>query len=130
MGTELIAVSVTEFSGKAVRDDAAIAVALTGSADNPSAHDAVGKLLDIVHDDAKRETPSEVAVDLRSLEFMNSSCFKCFVTWISNIQTLDEDRQYKVRFVANPEMHWQRRSLDALRCFAIELITVDGVRAR
>src|SRR5262249_36596181 len=125
-----IAVSGTEFSGNAVRDDGAIALALAGSADNPSAREAIGKLLDRVHDDAKRAVPREVAVDLRELEFMNSSCFKCFVTWISNIQTLDESRQYKVRFVANPEMHWQRRSLDALRCFAVELITVDDMRGR
>jgi hypothetical protein len=130
MQNELVVVTATEISGRAVRDGLAITVELRGSADHPSAYEAIGKLLAEVQVDAKRETPREVAVEMRELEFMNSSCFKLFVNWISNIQALDEDHQYKVRFVANPDMHWQRRSLDALRCFAVELITVDGIRPR
>jgi hypothetical protein len=55
---------------------------------------------------------------------MNSSSFKSFVSWITNIQELEADHQYKVKFLSNPSMHWQKRSLHSLRCFAVELITV------
>jgi len=61
---------------------------------------------------------------LRQLEFMNSSCFKSFVSWVTDIQELDDAKRYKVRFLSNPTYHWQKRSLHSLRCFAVELITV------
>ena len=81
-------------------------------------------LLTRVHSESRRLGVTEAVVDLRDLEFMNSSCFKSFVTWITDIQELDAAHQYKVRFVSNPKMHWQKRSLHSLRCFAVELITV------
>ena len=67
-----------------------------------------------------------VVVDFRSLEFMNSSCFKCFVEWIGQVQDLPVAEQYRIVFDSNREMHWQRRSLNALRCFAMEVVTVDA----
>ncbi len=56
---------------------------------------------------------------------MNSSCFKSFVTWIGEVQDLQPDKQYRIHFRSNPEMLWQRRSLHALRCFAVDLITIE-----
>ena len=67
---------------------------------------------------------TEAVIDLRDLEFMNSSCFKSFVSWITDIQELEPAQQYKVRFLSNSKLHWQKRSLHSLRCFAVELITV------
>ena len=65
----------------------------------------------------------EVVVDLRELEFMNSSCFKTFVTWIS--AALDSPSPYKVTFRSNQTMLWQRRSLHALSAFATDLIAIE-----
>ncbi len=76
------------------------------------------------HAEAKRLSARKVVIDLRELEFMNSSCFKCFVSWISDVQDLPEGQLYKVEFLSNPQLHWQKRSLHSLRCFAVELITV------
>ena len=39
------------------------------------------------------------------------------VSWITNIQEMEADRQDKV--LSNPSMHWQKRSLHSLRCFAV-----------
>ena len=36
-----------------------------------------------------------------------------------------EAERYKVRLLSNPNLHWQKRSLHSLRCFAIELITIE-----
>jgi hypothetical protein len=66
-----------------------------------------------------------VVVDLRALEFMNSSCFKSFVTWIRLLQDLPTDNQYKVRFLSDSKKHWQSRSLGALACFAVDLIHIE-----
>ena len=124
MSTEVAAMTGEDFSCKATHDGAVISANLNGNADY-AALDGVEMLLTRMHAEAKRHAVSEVVVDLRQLEFMNSSCFKCFVSWINDIQELPETAQYKVRFVSNPAMHWQKRSLHSLSCFAVDLITIS-----
>jgi hypothetical protein len=89
------------------------------------AKEGLDGLLPRVHEEALRRSAAEVVVDFRKLEFMNSSCFKSFVTWISEVQELAPEKQYRLRLLSSPEMHWQRRSLHALRCFAVDLISVE-----
>jgi hypothetical protein len=121
--SEVVNVKGDDFAASAHHEGNAIHASLKGNADY-AALDSLDVLLDRVHSEARRRAVEEVSVDLRSLEFMNSSCFKSFVSWINNIQELDADKQYKVRFLSNPNMHWQKRSLHSLRCFAVELISV------
>ena len=73
---------------------------------------------------AEAEPTSRVVVDFRQLEFMNSSCFKAFVTWLQNLLDVPAERRYRIRFVSDPNKHWQARSLRALACFATELVDV------
>ncbi len=87
--------------------------------------DALPQLLKRLHLEAQQLKIKEVMVDFHRLEFMNSSCFKGFVSWINDIQELAEDKQYRLRFRSNPEILWQRRSVHALKCFATDLITVE-----
>jgi hypothetical protein len=68
----------------------------------------------------------EVAIDLHQLEFMNSSCFKNVVSWLNRVQELPTTAQYYVRFLSNPALLWQRRSLHALQCFANELVRIES----
>jgi hypothetical protein len=65
-----------------------------------------------------------VVIDFRELEFMNSSCFKSFVTWLQNLLDLEPERQYRIRFLSDANKHWQARSLKALSCFAADLVEV------
>lgn len=105
--------------------DHALLVRLTGTADL-RVTETVEKLLGAVHQQATSGHLEQVKVDLRGLEFMNSSCFKSFVTWISQVQELAESAQYRILFFSNPAILWQRRSLNALSCFAAHLITIDS----
>ena len=66
-----------------------------------------------------------VEVDIRELYFMNSSCFKAFVTWIAEIAKLDAARRYQVRFLANSRLHWQRRNLAAMQSYAANVVVLD-----
>jgi hypothetical protein len=120
---EVVNVKGQDFAAAADMDNGSIQAWLKGNADY-AALDALDMLLERVHAEARRGNVKEAIVDLRQLEFMNSSCFKSFVSWITNIQELEPDHQYKVKFLSNPSMHWQKRSLHSLRCFAVELITV------
>lgn len=103
----------------------ALEVLLEGSADM-RAREVLSDLLTRVHAEAQSLAAPTVDVDLRGLEFMNSSCIKSFVTWLANLQDLAPEQQYKIRFVSRPELLWQRRSLHALQCFAADLVTITS----
>ena len=121
--SEVVSVSGDDFAGAAQHEGTVINAWLKGNADY-AALDALDMMLSRIHAEARRLGVSEAVIDLRQLEFMNSSCFKSLVTWINDIQELDEGQRYKVRFVSNTSLHWQKRSLHSLRCFAVELITI------
>ena len=116
--TELISVSGSELTGQASVEDRRIVAVLRGNADHVAVP-ALESLLARIHVEAQRLAIEEVIIDLRELEFMNSSCFKSFVTWVSDVQELEPPRQYKIVFLSNLQLHWQKRSLHALRCFAV-----------
>jgi hypothetical protein len=99
-------------------------VRLVGSAESV-AMAPLGHLLGKLHGEAVRLEVREVIIDMRELEFMNSSCFKAFVSWLGELQDLDPGRQYRIRFLSDEQKHWQRRSLGALSCFAVDLIDIE-----
>ena len=121
--SEVVAVTGNDFAGAAERDGHILTLWIRGNADY-HASDAIELLLTRVHAEAVRLGIVEVIVDLRQLEFMSSSCFRNFLTWLTDIQELSEDNRYKVKFVFNPGLHWQNRSLHSLRCFAIDLVSI------
>jgi hypothetical protein len=101
-----------------------ITVRLVGEA-GMEAMSAMEKTLAGLHGEMQARKAPAAVIDLTKLEFMNSSCFKAFVTWIDRVQELDPAAHYRIRFVSNPTILWQRRSLQALQCFAAELISID-----
>jgi hypothetical protein len=78
-----------------------------------------------LHDGALAERLKTVVFDIADLDFMNSSSFKCFVTWVGQILKLPDDERYQARFLSNPSLQWQRRSLEALHRFAPDVVTID-----
>jgi len=115
----------TAFSASTVTSTGtALQVKLEGNADT----EVVGELASFlrnVHAKALAGSVLEVDVDMRGLFFMTSSRFKCFLTWISSIEEAGDARRYRVRLKANPNLHWQRRSLDALRAFAPNVVSIE-----
>ncbi len=83
-------------------------------------------VVNALHAYSLKEETSTVVLDFRELEFMNSSSFKVFVAWLANVQELPPEKQYKIKLRSNPNLHWQRRSLAALSCFAAELVTIEA----
>lgn len=110
---------------EATPQGSAIAVKFAGTADM-RAQKPLDSVLPALHAEITRLGVGEVIVDFFSLEFMNSSCFKSFLTWVGTVQALAPERQYRLRFLSNASVHWQRRSLQALRCFATELIKIES----
>jgi hypothetical protein len=113
-----------ELRARLTREDSGLVAKLSGTADL-RVTDSVEAILTRVHQQALELGIPEVQMDLRELEFMNSSCFKSFVSWISEVSDLTAG-QYRIRFLSNPRILWQRRSLHALSCFAAELVTIEA----
>jgi hypothetical protein len=100
-----------------------ITIELSGTADL-QAKPAIDATLAELQKASRELHTRAVSVDFTKLEFMNSSCFKSFVTWINSTASLAEDARYQIEFLSNPTLHWQKRSLHALVQFAPELVTV------
>jgi len=118
------ALAVGELAARASRTDGELRILFEGIADL-RAVDQLKEWLPKVHAEALKLGVKDVSVDFRELDFMNSSCFKAFVVWLNALQQLEPDRQYRLCFLSNPDQHWQRRSLHALRCFAVDLVRIE-----
>lgn len=120
---ELPTIDMAAFSCTPSLDDGKLSVTFSGTGD-VAAIEALGSYLKQVHAEAERLGLTEVTCDFRKLSFMNSSCFKAFVVWIDTVK--NAARVYRIRFLTDPEMHWQRRSLEALRRLATAVVSVEG----
>jgi hypothetical protein len=104
-------------------DEGTLTVSFNGTGD-AAAIELLGSYLKLLHAEAERLAVDEVTCDFRKLSFMNSSCFKAFVLWIDTVK--NATRAYRIRFLTDPDMHWQRRSLEALRRLATNVVSVEG----
>jgi hypothetical protein len=123
--SDLPSVSAGDLSVTTRHEGDTITVFCIGTADL-RVGDALDRVLSRVHKTALERKAARVDIDFRALEFMNSACFKSFVTWISDVRELDAEKKYAIRFWSKPELLWQRRSLHALRCFATDVITIES----
>jgi hypothetical protein len=102
-----------------------MAVLFSGTADSETTG-GLERVVEKLHSEAQRLGAKTVTVDFRELEFMNSSSFKVLVTWLADVRELDAAHQYRIHILSNPEHHWQSRSLEALRCFAVDLVSIES----
>jgi hypothetical protein len=114
-----------DFAASASAGERRILVTLSGTADM-TVRNQLDRFLREVHQEAQRCRAEEVTMDVRQLEFMNSSCLKCLVWWVSTVQEQPVEGKYHIVFVSSPSVYWQRRSLDALACLAGDIITIHG----
>jgi len=118
------AIKTTDLAASAQLVEGAVMLQLAGNADLRN-KDALDVFLRAVHQEALTRRVADVSVDVRQLQFMSSSCFKSFVSWLCLMQDCPPETQYRIRFLSNATMHWQKRSMHALACFAADLVTVQ-----
>jgi len=124
MSTALPKLSHPGFELTTELTDGGLDLRFSGTADM-HAIEPLDTYLGAIHASALERRASRVRVDFRKLEFMNSSCFKSFVSWIGHVQEAAPSERYQIEFQSNAQMHWQRRSLNALRCFAMDLVSIQ-----
>jgi anti-anti-sigma factor len=82
------------------------------------------ELLKSLHGEALRLGVGRVVFDCRELYFMNSTSLKSFVNLISRVKSIKPKERYGVEFQTNEHLAWQRRSLDAIRRYAPDIVRV------
>lgn len=120
---DLSPIALDHFSVVPTLDGEVLRAVFTGTGDL-DAVTSLGAFLPKVHQQAGSHGVREVLFDFSALEFMNSSCFKAFVTFIDNAKTVAAG--YRIRFITNSRHYWQRRSLEALRRLAMGLVVIQA----
>jgi hypothetical protein len=121
---EIDPVRELDFLADATLGEGTLEATVSGNADL-NVRLALDRFLSSVHREARLHGVREVTVDLRSLDFMNSSCLKSLVSWVTQIQDLPRVQQYRVTFLSSPRLYWQKRSLHALSCLANEIVSIN-----
>jgi hypothetical protein len=120
-----IQVAEEKYSAVLVLEAAGARVVLKGTISTENPQSVLNPFVDAVHAHAVQAGATEVRVDLRTLEFCNSSGFKAFIHWIQLISELPEPRKYRLRFMSAPTRRWQRTSLLALSCYGVNTVAIE-----
>lgn len=119
------AVREDDFSAEASVRGRLMEVALSGTADR-TVKGHLDRFVHSLHAEARRHALTGVTVDVRRLEFMDSTCLKSFAWWISAVHDLPVEDRYRIVFLSSPTVYWQRRSLNALAGMAGDIMSVQA----
>jgi anti-anti-sigma factor len=112
------------FSTASRCEGSALVVEMRGNAD-VEAVAALGGFLEQLDATAKRLGVDEAVLELHDLYFMNSTCMSLLMRRVSDLMKEQTTKRYKLRFRSNPNLRWQKRSLQALRSLAQEIVIVE-----
>ncbi len=125
MTAQDLSIDIGTFTAKPILDAGVIHVVCKGEGD-VAALPKVEQLVKALHDQATTQKVAEVTLDVRDVSFMNSSCFTKLIGWITRVREMAAESRYRIRIKSNQQVLWQRRSLHALQCFAVDLITIES----
>ena len=123
-GISVVPIARAAFSLAAQLEGSALGLRFSGNADM-SVVAPLSAAIKEVHAEAVRLSVNEVRCDMQALFFMNSSCFKAFVSWVAAVESLAPNKRYRIRIRSNPQLHWQKRSLSALHAMAESIVVVE-----
>jgi hypothetical protein len=112
------------FSTQSARKASTIVVKMRGNADT-TIHDRLKVFLDDVHRAAEKLHFSEAVFDVEELYFMNSSCMSLILRMINGMLESPQSKKYVIRFRSNRNLRWQRKSLEAIRSYAPDVVVVE-----
>src|SRR5947209_4431761 len=110
MRSPIATTRIAEFAASAELEDGKIDARLEGTADL-NAKTALDEFLLQLYWAAEQEHAAEVTVDLRHLNFINSSCLKSLITWICAADEIAAPNRYRITFLAGPSLRVQRASI-------------------
>ncbi|SRR5579883_986097 len=114
-------VHIDTFKTRSEHRGRSITVTLQGNADI-DAQEHLKALLDALHVEARRLGVADTIFDLQELYFMNSSCLSLLLRHVNVVMQAPD---YQLKFRVNPNLRWQKRSLQALHSYAPNLVTIE-----
>lgn len=99
-------------------------VVLTGSITSKEPDRSLGTFFRRVHEAALKSGLKELAVDVRGLSFVNSSAIRLFIDWAIWVSQA-ANGSYRLRFVRNPSVTWQRVSFPAIVQLATQHVVLE-----
>ena len=122
-GATVAAFQVEKLAGEAALAGGVVEARLIGTASHRDLS-ALDAFLNEVLAGAGAAGAAAIVLDLRDVVYMNSSHLKSLVSWIGRVAKTEPRPEVTLR--ANPQHHWQKRSLDALGALAEGLVTVES----
>lgn len=110
------------FATTIARVDKELSIRMIGVADL-TVQDELETFLQAVHRFASERVIERVTLDLRPLEFINSSCLAAIVHWI-DLRDILVSHRYRICFVADKSDTRHHRSLRMLSGLSCEVLTV------
>jgi len=117
-------VKIAHFTTTSEHAGETIVLRMCGNADS-EAHPALEQLLREIDLAAMRLHVKETVVSFQELYFMNSSCLSLLVRWIGALTAREEAARYRIKFLSNPKLSWQKRSLRALDALGQGVVTSE-----
>jgi len=111
------------FSTRSELIDSSIVVKMVGNADS-AVHDRFKVFLNELSEAAVKLHVREAVFDFQELYFMSSSCLALFLKMVTGVLERPSER-YAIRFRANQNLRWQKRSLNAVRMYAPEIVEIE-----
>jgi len=99
-------------------------VTLSGSITTKEPDRSIGRFFRTVHEAALQSRLTELKVDVRGLSFVNSSAIRVFIDWAIWVSQGSGTR-YRLRFVRNPNVTWQRVSFPAIAQLAAAHVVIE-----
>jgi hypothetical protein len=102
-------------------DDERLVLRLSGTGDMAAVRHLERCLKD-VHAEVIKLGLRTVDIDIKALYLLNSSCLKGLVSFVYMIQS--EGPRYEVRFITDPHLSWQPRSLRVIERLAPDIVSI------
>jgi hypothetical protein len=100
-----------------------VALAGTIAVQNPSAE--LGPFFKALHQAASSDKVAEMVVDVTKLTFVNSSAIRLFVDWSTWVRKDAEGHRYKLKFLIDPQITWQKTSFPVLKSLAPGVVVTE-----
>jgi hypothetical protein len=94
-----------------------------GTLANQQARFELKRNITALHERIVADGCTTMTVDVRGLQFVDSSAIRIFVDWIARAS----EAKYKVVFLIDPAMTWQRLNFSALESMATDAIEVREI---
>jgi hypothetical protein len=100
-------------------------VRLSGTISTTSAQNELARHLVQIHEGIVAKKYPSFTVDVRGLNFVNSSAIRVFVNWIS----LADQARYKLVFLTDHSITWHRLSFSVLKSLAPGTVDIKDGRS-